>query len=43
LLVDQLPGWHVGGGERAMVKVAMLGNLVAGCVGGVTAFRLLLR
>jgi hypothetical protein len=43
LLVDQLRGWHVGGGERAMVKVAMLGNLVAGTVGGVTAFRMLLR
>jgi hypothetical protein len=41
ILVDPLPGFHVGGGERAMPRVAMVGNLLAGTVGGSLAFRLL--
>ena len=41
--VDPLPGWHVGGGDRAMLKVATVGNLIAGLVGGATAFALLAR
>lgn len=43
LVVDQLPGWHVGGGDKAMVRVAMLGNLLAGTTGGIAAFRFLIR
>jgi hypothetical protein len=39
--VDPLPGWHVGGGGRAMLKVAALGNLIAGWCGGMVAFALL--
>lgn len=41
LVVDPLPGWHVGGGDRAMLKVAALGNLIAGWCGGMVAFALL--
>jgi hypothetical protein len=43
LVLDQLPGWRVGGGDKAMVRVAMLGNLLAGTVGGSIAFGLLSR
>jgi hypothetical protein len=43
LLLDQLPGWRVGGGDKAMVRVAMIGNLLAGAVGGSIAFILLSR
>ena len=41
LLIELRPGWHVGGGDMAMPRVAMLGNLIAGAVGGAVAFRLL--
>jgi hypothetical protein len=41
LAVDPIPGWHVGGGDKAMVRVAMLGNLLAGAAGGAIAFHLL--
>jgi hypothetical protein len=41
LLIDLLPGWHVGGGDKAMPRIAMVGNLLAGAVGGWLAFRLL--
>jgi hypothetical protein len=41
--IDQLPGWHVGGGARAMPRVAMLGNVLAGTVGGWLAFYLMTR
>jgi hypothetical protein len=41
LVVDPIPGWHVGGGDRAMLKVATLGNLIAGWIGGVVAFAVL--
>jgi hypothetical protein len=41
LVVDGVPGWHVGSGDKAMVRVALLGNLLAGTVGGAVAFRLL--
>lgn len=41
LAVDPIPGWHVGGGDRAMLKVATLGNLIAGWSGGMVAFGLL--
>ncbi len=40
LLIDQLPGWRVGGGDMAMPRVAMLGNLLSGTIGGTVAFRL---
>jgi hypothetical protein len=43
LALDPLPGFHVGGGDRAMPKVAALCNLAAGSVGGATALRLLGR
>jgi hypothetical protein len=38
LAVDPIPGWHVGGGDRAMLKVATLGNFIAGWIGGALAF-----
>src|SRR5207245_510665 len=38
LALDPIPGFHVGGGDRAMPKVAALCNLVAGIVGGASAF-----
>jgi hypothetical protein len=41
LVLDALPGWHVGGGDRAMLKVATVANLLAGLVGGAVAFALL--
>jgi hypothetical protein len=41
LLIDLLPGWHVGGGDKAMPRIAMVGNLLAGAVGGWLAFQLL--
>jgi hypothetical protein len=43
LALDPVPGFHVGGGDRAMPKVAALCNLAAGSIGGTTAFRLLTR
>jgi hypothetical protein len=42
LVIDVVPGWHVGGGNAAMIRVALVGNLLAGLVGGTAAFRLLL-
>jgi len=41
LIVDAIPGWHVGGGDRAMLKVATLGNFIAGWIGGFGAFAVL--
>jgi hypothetical protein len=41
--LDVIPGWHVGGGDRAMLRVATLANLVAGWVGGTAACALLIR
>ena len=41
LLIDPVPGFHVGGGNVAMPRVAMVGNLLAGTVGGTFAFLLL--
>jgi hypothetical protein len=41
--VDVIPGWHVGGGDRAMLRVATAANLVAGWVGGAVACALLIR
>jgi hypothetical protein len=38
LVVDPLPGLHVGYGQRAMPKVAVLCNVIAGLVGGSVAF-----
>ena len=43
LLIDLQPGWRVGGGDMAMPRVAMLGNLISGTLGGTLAFRLLHR
>ncbi len=43
LLIDRMPGWRVGGGDMAMPRVAMLGNLVSASVGGALAFRLFQR
>src|SRR5439155_203641 len=37
LALDPIPGFHVGGGDRAMPKVAALCNLIAGIVGGASA------
>jgi hypothetical protein len=41
LLVDQVAGFHVGGGNMAMPRVAMVGNLLAGAVGGTVALLVL--
>jgi hypothetical protein len=41
LLLNQLPGWRVGNGERAMVKVALVANTLAAAVGGAAAMTLL--
>jgi hypothetical protein len=41
LLIDQVPDFHVGGGNMAMPRVALLGNLLAGTAGGAVAFLLL--
>jgi hypothetical protein len=38
LALDAIPGFHVGGGDRAMPKVAALCNFVAGMLGGAAAF-----
>ena len=43
LLIDLLPGWHVGGGDMAMPRVALLGDLLSGSIGGSFAFRLFQR
>jgi hypothetical protein len=43
MLLDTLPGWRVGTGDMAMPRVAMLGNLVSGTVGGTLAVRLFLK
>jgi hypothetical protein len=43
LLIDPLPGFHVGGGNMAMPRVALLGNLLAGGVGAALAFLLFKR
>ena len=43
LVLDPLPGYHVGGGDRAMLKVATLANLIAGWIGGTLAHLLLSR
>jgi hypothetical protein len=43
LVLDTLPGWRVGGGDMAMPRVAMVGNLLSGFVGGSVAFQLLKR
>jgi hypothetical protein len=43
VFIDTLPGWRVGGGDMAMPRVAMLGNLISGTVGGSLAFQLLRR
>ncbi|GAC1329525.1 MAG: hypothetical protein NVSMB2_28550 [Chloroflexota bacterium] len=41
LVVDAIPGFHVGGGNMAMPKVTAIANLVAGFVGGTIAHFLL--
>jgi hypothetical protein len=38
IALDAIPGFHVGGGDHAMPKVAALCNLFAGMVGGYAAF-----
>ena len=38
LLIDAVPGFHVGGGNMAMPRVAMVGNLLAGAIGGALAY-----
>jgi hypothetical protein len=43
LLLDQLPGWRVGAGDRAMVKVALVANTLAAAGGGAAALALLAR
>jgi hypothetical protein len=43
LVVDPLPGMHVGGGAKAMPRVAALANFGAGLVGGAFAHHLLSR
>lgn len=43
LVLDPLPGFHVGGGSRAMPKVALTCNFLAGLLGGTLAFRALVR
>jgi hypothetical protein len=43
IALDMAPGFHVGGGDRAMPKVALLCNLIAGFTGGAAAFRSLTR
>lgn len=41
LALNLLPGWRVGGGEGAMIKVALVANLLTGIVGGTTSMLLL--
>ena len=41
LVMDTIPGFHVGGGNMAMPKVAAISNLVAGLIGGTLAHLLL--
>jgi hypothetical protein len=43
VVLDPMPGFHVGGGDRAMPKVALICNLLAGLAGGSVAFRVLSR
>ena len=43
LALNQLPGWRVGGGDRAMIKVALVANTLAAAIGGATALALLAR
>jgi hypothetical protein len=43
LVLDAVPGWRVGGGDMAMPRVAMVGNLISGAVGGALAYRVFLR
>jgi hypothetical protein len=43
LALNALPGWHVGDGSLAMLKVASLSNFAAGLIGGTAAFRSLAR
>jgi len=43
LVLDAVPGWRVGSGAMAMPRVALLGNLLSGFVGGSVAFQLLKR
>lgn len=42
-LLGLMPNWHVGSGDMAMPRIAMVANLIAGTIGGATAFRLLSR
>ena len=42
-LLGLMPNWHVGSGDMAMPRIAMVANLLAGTIGGATAFRLLSR
>jgi hypothetical protein len=39
--LSQLPNWRVGGGDRAMVRVALVANAFSGVVGGAAALALL--
>src|SRR5579859_1288447 len=41
LALDPIPGFHVGGGDRAMPKVTALCNFIARIVGGAAALRAL--
>jgi hypothetical protein len=41
IVLDVFPGFHVGGGDRAMPKVAAWSNLLAGIMGGYSAFHVL--
>ena len=41
MVLDTIPGFHVGGGNMAMPKVTAISNLVAGFVGGTLAHLLL--
>ena len=43
LVLNQVPGWRVGGGERAMVKVALVANTLAAAAGGAAALALVAR
>jgi hypothetical protein len=43
IVLDLIPGFHVGGGNLAMPKVAALSNLLAGIVGGYFAFNVLVH
>jgi hypothetical protein len=43
IVIDPVPGFHVGGGDRAMPKMAALCNFAAGLVGGSAAHYSLTR